>query len=260
METRDATPFEARRGFFEARRGPWERRLLVAGTFFFLTATVLAYAEEPVQITPLRPDEEHDVIVIKECQLAFRFGKESSFPAPVEAYQAQASKSFFFGPDPAASFCLLENFSAVPTGGMAQRITVECFPVSELSEVSVLSFQEEFRKSFFLEEATVDAGEACAALGLDADSCYEAEAVRLFQAKAKPMKRPDGRLEDVPICFNIFVLKTGEFLYLFALEKSDPFEAGTSPFRISFEARIDKRGESTASIDFKTAQPESYAW
>ena len=242
------------------KAGVMKKRLAVCGALLFL-ATAFCHGEELVPLKALRPDGEHDVIVLEECHLAFRFAKESSFPAPMKAYQAQGSPSFFFNEVPAASFCLYEDLSGIPAGGeLAQRLTVECFPVSSLDGVNLLTFQENIRKSFLVGEVPIKVSQACDAIGLDVGSSYLVEGAQLFQARAQEMEAPDGRVQQVPICLNIFIIKSEEFYYLFALQKGDPFEPGTRPYRISFEARIDIWGRSRASGGSQQVKPESTAW
>ncbi len=241
------------------KAGVMKKRLVACSALLFLAA-VVCYGEEPAPLKPLRPDKGHDVIVLRKCHLAFRFAKESSLPAPMRVYRSEQSPSFFFDEAPAASFYLYEDLSGILEGGTTQRLNVECFPVSSLDGVNLWTFQEKFRGSFFLEEVPVKVSEVCEAIGLDVASSYRVEGAQLFQAKARQMKGPDGRIHDVPISLNIFIIRTQEFVYVIVLEKGDPFGPGTRPFRISFEARIDKRGRSKASIDFKEGKPETYAW
>jgi len=227
---------------------------------FLLLAAAVCCGGEPVPLRPLDPDEGHDVIVLRECQLALRFAKESLFPAPVKVYQSEQSKSFFFEQTPAASFCLLEDLSGILEGETAHRIIVECFPAGSFDSMSPLTFLETVRGAFFIEEVSIGTSVACDALGLDVASSYGVEGAHLFETRARPLPGPDGQMHDVPICQKIFIIKTQEFYHLFSLEKGDPFEPGATPFRISFEARLDKEGSSRPSVVFREQKPGACPW
>jgi|GEM_PF-7045038 len=236
-----------------------KKRFLVWGALLFLTG-VTCRGWAAFSLEPLMPDAGHDVIVEQKCYLALRFAKESSLPAPIQVYRNEESPSFFFEQTPAVTLHIFEDLSSILSDQKDHRVTVECFPADRLDAGGLVTFQEGFRKAYVVEEAPMQASAICHALGFDAVSSSQVQQGRLFTAKARLLKLPNGEVQDPHLSLNIFIVKTQDFVYVFALQKGDPFESGRTPFRIAFETRIDKEGQLTASVVFPENRAETQPW
>lgn len=112
-----------------------------------LSFSLLAFSTSPAALAEgLSFDNEHDLVVLRNCKLAVRYNNKTFVPVKVAKFSPE--EGYFMDAVPVKSFQIKEDYSANMKGNTkGERIIVECYKVGKLGRVSKGRLKKEFTKN-----------------------------------------------------------------------------------------------------------------
>ncbi len=196
------------------------------------------------QIPSLKADADHDVIVIKEADLAIRF-KNKTY-VPVQVFINDPSKAWFHK-NPLRSLQIYEDHSAVSTLRPPATVIIECSDKKPSSYGVHSLFNSSIAQNKNFEEVAITLNELCKDLGLEQQTSQKVKYLKKLRWKEHGKGSVDRFHEE------IYYWETVAYGYYFA-------RLNDKEHRIQIEVQLDSLGPSIPSVDLNNRDLRYFNW
>ena len=123
---------------------------ILRNTLAIATVALLAAASTggplPVCAEGLAFDTDHDLLVLKDCNLAVRYNNKTFVPVKLSNYSVE--NGYFLDQKPLKSIQIGEKYSDnMQSSAQGERIIIECFDVGEKGRISTNRLNKKFLKA-----------------------------------------------------------------------------------------------------------------
>lgn len=206
-------------------------KLLLAGLTVLMTAA-------PALAQYLVYDKEHEVLVVPDCQVAVRFNNKSF--VPIKAKRQDLEKGTYLDRPVLRSIKISEDFSNVSIATSPEEITLECYEVGDVGNLTNTRFSKDFLNENNKREVTLTSARITKETGLPLSAVTALKAVKCYQIKPKSGAQP----------YNLFAFQHDHYVTMYARKmRSGSTDMDTDPIFIVTELRLGPTTENKASIE-----------
>lgn len=191
-------------------------------------------------------DKEHDVLVLPDCQVTVRFNNKSF--VPIKAKRLDLTKGTYLDRPVLRTVKIAEDFSNVSIATSPEEVTVECYEVGDMGNLTNNRFSKDYLNDNNKREVTLTSARIAKETGLPLSAVTSLKAVKCYQIKPKSGSQP----------YNLFAFQHDKYITFYARKmRSGSTDMDTDPIFIVTELRLGPTTENKASIEMgppKTAQ------
>lgn len=211
-------------------------RLRSLFSFGALAAFVVVSSATPANAQGLNFDQEHDVLVLPNCQVALKYNNKTF--VPVKASSVGDAGGFFLSRPVEKSIRLTEDYSGTHVSQSPEQIFVECYDPGKIGGMGSNRFSKDFLKDHKVKEITMTSDKVAKETGLPLAAVQSLKAVKTYEVASAN----GGN-------YNLFVLQHDQYMTLFARQmRSGKSELNNDPSVIVTEIQFGPTDQSKGNV------------